>query len=234
MRVSIVWYIIFGLLVMWGISDLTLNSNSSLYVDGALEYLPYFLITSGLGGILFLKITSRRYETIGNYQVTIFGFWFYTILFGLSVWVLWIPIRNGTLSNFEFTFIGLALLFLAIRRLYKFRKFRLEKKHARRENFDDEERRRRENFDDEERRRRENFDEKINPPSSNNELNKYYELLELDQSATPTQIKEKYRQLIKFYHPDNFQTYPEKLEFAEKKTKEITEAYENLKNIDLT
>ena len=106
MRVSIVWYIIFGLLVMWGISDLTLNSNSSLYVDGALEYLPYFLITSGLGGILFLKITSRRYETIGNYQVTIFGFWFYTILFGLSVWVLWIPIRNGTLSNFEFTFIG--------------------------------------------------------------------------------------------------------------------------------
>ena len=212
MRVSIVWYIIFGLLVMWGISDLTLNSNSSLYVDGALEYLPYFLITSGLGGILFLKITSRRYETIGNYQVTIFGFWFYTILFGLSVWVLWVPISNGTLSNFEFNFIGLALLFLAIRRLYKFRKFRLENKHT----------------------RQENFDERINPPSSNNELNKYFELLELDPSATSTQIKEKYRQLIKFYHPDNFQMSPEKLAFAEKKTKEITEAYENLKNIDLT
>ena len=212
MRVSIVWYIIFGLLVMWGISDLTLNSNSSLYVDGALEYLPYFLITSGLGGILFLKITSRRYETIGNYQVTIFGFWFYTILFGLSVWVLWVPISNGTLSNFEFNFIGLALLFLAIRRLYKFRKFRLENKHT----------------------RQENFDERINPPSSNNELNKYFELLELDPSATSTQIKEKYRQLIKFYHPDNFQMSPEKLAFAEKKTKEITEAYENLKNMDLT
>ena len=211
MRVSIVWYIIFGLLVMWGISDLTLNSNSSLYVDGALEYLPYFLITSGLGGILFLKITSRRYETIGNYQVTIFGFWFYTILFGLSVWVLWVPISNGTLSNFEFNFIGLALLFLAIRRLYKFRKFRLENKHT----------------------RQENFDERINPPSSNNELNKYFELLELDPSATSTQIKEKYRQLIKFYHPDNFQMSPEKLAFAEKKTKEITEAYENLKNMDL-
>jgi len=223
MRASIVWYIIFGLLVMWGISDLTLKSNSSLYVDGELEYLPYFLITSGLGGILFLKITSRRYETIGNYQVTIFGFWFYTILFGLSVWVLLIPISNGTLSNFEFNFIGLALLFLAIRRLYKFRKLRLEKKHTRRENFDDDG-----------RRRRENFDEKMNPPSSNNELNKYYELLELDPSATPTQIKEKYRQLIKFYHPDNFQLSPEKLEFAEKKTKEITVAYENLKNMDLT
>ena len=27
---------------------------------------------------------------------------------------------------------------------------------------------------------------------------------------------------------------PEKLAFAEKKTKEITEAYENLKNMDLT
>jgi hypothetical protein len=212
MRASIVWYIIFGLLVMWGISDLTLESNSSLYVNGELEYFPYLLITSGLSGILFLKIVSRRYETIGNYQVTIFGFWFYTILFGLSVWVLWVPISNGTLSNFEFNFIGLALLFLAIRRLYKFRKFRLENKHT----------------------RQENFDERINPPSSNNELNKYFELLELDPSATSTQIKEKYRQLIKFYHPDNFQMSPEKLAFAEKKTKEITEAYENLKNMDLT
>jgi uncharacterized membrane protein len=63
-----------------------------------------------------------------------------------------------------------------------------------------------------------------------NKLNKYYKLLELEQSATPIQIKNQYRKLIKFYHPDNFQNTPEKLEHSEQKTKELTYAYENLKN----
>ena len=63
-----------------------------------------------------------------------------------------------------------------------------------------------------------------------NKLNKSYKSLELEQSATAIQIKNQYRKLIKFYHPDNFQKTPEKLEHSEKKTKEITSAYEILKN----
>ena len=63
-----------------------------------------------------------------------------------------------------------------------------------------------------------------------NKIDACYIALELEPSATPIQIRNQYRKLIKFYHPDNFQKTPEKLEHSEKKTKEITYAYEHLKN----
>ena len=65
---------------------------------------------------------------------------------------------------------------------------------------------------------------------STENLKTYYEILELPENASKIQIKNAYRELIKFYHPDMHQNNPEKLARAEKKTKQITEAYEKLKN----
>ncbi len=55
----------------------------------------------------------------------------------------------------------------------------------------------------------------------------YYGSLGLDKSATPQQIKRKYRQLAMMYHPDK-----NKDAQAEQKFKEISQAYEILSNPD--
>lgn len=51
----------------------------------------------------------------------------------------------------------------------------------------------------------------------------YYEVLGVDKSASKTEIKKKYRELAKKYHPDR-----NKEAGAEEKFKEVTEAYETL------
>ncbi|MBR1425328.1 DnaJ domain-containing protein [bacterium] len=63
----------------------------------------------------------------------------------------------------------------------------------------------------------------------NNETNslekKYYKVLELEYGDNFDKIKRNYKRLLKKYHPDLFQNKPEKLETAQKVTKEINEAY---------
>ncbi len=55
----------------------------------------------------------------------------------------------------------------------------------------------------------------------------YYEILGVSKNATQEEIKEAYKELIKKYHPD---VYQGDKTFAEKKTKEINNAYDILSN----
>ena len=55
---------------------------------------------------------------------------------------------------------------------------------------------------------------------------KYYKILGLDSSASDTEVKKKFRELAKKYHPDKNPDNPE----AEDKFKEAAEAYEVLSN----
>lgn len=54
----------------------------------------------------------------------------------------------------------------------------------------------------------------------------YYKVLGIDKKATPEEIKKKYRELANKFHPDKNQGNKE----AEAKFKEISEAYEVLKD----
>ena len=54
----------------------------------------------------------------------------------------------------------------------------------------------------------------------------YYEVLEVPKSASPSEIKKAYLKLAKQHHPDQNTSNPD----AEKKFKEISEAYETLKD----
>lgn len=59
-------------------------------------------------------------------------------------------------------------------------------------------------------------------------MKNYYEILEVNENASPEVIEKAYKTLAKKYHPD---TWPrDKMFFAESKFKEITEAYEILSN----
>lgn len=55
----------------------------------------------------------------------------------------------------------------------------------------------------------------------------YYEILKVSKNATSEEIKGSYKNLVKKYHPD---LYVGDKEFAEKKIKEINEAYDILSN----
>lgn len=57
-------------------------------------------------------------------------------------------------------------------------------------------------------------------------MKNYYEILEVNQKASTEIIEKAYKVLIKKYHPDT--VTKEKEEFAEKKIKEINEAYKVL------
>lgn len=55
----------------------------------------------------------------------------------------------------------------------------------------------------------------------------YYEILKIPKTASDRQIKSSYKELVKKYHPD---LYVGDKNFAEKKMKEINEAYDILSN----
>ena len=67
----------------------------------------------------------------------------------------------------------------------------------------------------------------------------FYQVLEINQNATPDEIKKAYKKLVLKYHPDKSSQNGINKEEAEKKFKEIGEAYEILsdpkkrKNYDL-
>ena len=59
-------------------------------------------------------------------------------------------------------------------------------------------------------------------------MKNYYEILEVNKKASKEIIDKAYKVLIKKYHPDLFEG--EKQQYAERKTKEINEAYHVLSN----
>jgi tetratricopeptide (TPR) repeat protein len=64
---------------------------------------------------------------------------------------------------------------------------------------------------------------------TNNNLEIYYQILELKTTATLTEIKQAYRQKARKWHPDRFVNHPENQQEAEEKFKEINQAYDILK-----
>ncbi len=60
-------------------------------------------------------------------------------------------------------------------------------------------------------------------------FDKYYKILDLKNNATDDEVKKAYRKLAVKWHPDK---NPDNKELAEKKFKEISEAYEILTNKD--
>jgi hypothetical protein len=65
---------------------------------------------------------------------------------------------------------------------------------------------------------------------SESTLKKFYDVLDIGENATSLEIKNAYRNWIKFYHPDKFENKPpEDKERALIKTKKIREAYEELR-----
>jgi len=63
-----------------------------------------------------------------------------------------------------------------------------------------------------------------------NPTDHYYEILGLSPGASPRQIKNTYRNLVKRWHPDHWGHDPALQQEAEEKLKEINEAYEFLKD----
>ncbi|QDL11280.1 molecular chaperone DnaJ [Brasilonema octagenarum UFV-E1] len=60
-------------------------------------------------------------------------------------------------------------------------------------------------------------------------INDAYSILELKPGASPTQVKQAYRKLVKIWHPDRF-SHPHQKQEAEEKIKQINEAYDKLKS----
>jgi tetratricopeptide (TPR) repeat protein len=61
-----------------------------------------------------------------------------------------------------------------------------------------------------------------------NEINEYYEILGLRPGASPGEIKQAYRDLIKVWHPDRFAHDVRLQQKAQEKTKEINDAYQRI------
>jgi curved DNA-binding protein CbpA len=61
-------------------------------------------------------------------------------------------------------------------------------------------------------------------------VEKYYKTLDLSTSATASEIRQAYRDLVKVWHPDRFANDIKLQKKAEEKLKEINVAYENIIN----
>jgi len=58
------------------------------------------------------------------------------------------------------------------------------------------------------------------------DIQRYFEILELDSKASSDEVKQAYRDLVNVWHPDRFHGNPRLKQKAEEKLKEINEAYE--------
>ena len=64
-------------------------------------------------------------------------------------------------------------------------------------------------------------------------MESYYAILEIEESATPEEIKHAYRLLLEVWHPDRFHHRPTLLAKAGQKTGKINAAFETLSNLEL-
>lgn len=62
------------------------------------------------------------------------------------------------------------------------------------------------------------------------DLDRYYEMFELEPEASPERVKQAYRDLVRIWHPDRFSHDPRLQHKAQERLKEINEAYERLLN----
>ena len=60
------------------------------------------------------------------------------------------------------------------------------------------------------------------------DINKCYEILEVNKDATPDQVKQAYKDLVNIWHPDRVSNNPRLKQKAEDKLKEINTAYEKV------
>ncbi len=61
---------------------------------------------------------------------------------------------------------------------------------------------------------------------------RYYDILGVQYDASPLEVKEAYRDLVKVWHPDRFRNENQRLQQrANKKLKEINDAFEKLKSV---
>ena len=64
-------------------------------------------------------------------------------------------------------------------------------------------------------------------------MNKYYDILGIKNGASTEEIRQAYRDLVKVWHPDRFINDQRLQKMANEKLKEIIDAYEKLKGINL-
>ncbi len=55
-----------------------------------------------------------------------------------------------------------------------------------------------------------------------------YKIFNLSYGCTKEELKDSYRNLLKKYHPDNFEGFPETQKMAERKTRELISAFNKL------
>jgi hypothetical protein len=60
------------------------------------------------------------------------------------------------------------------------------------------------------------------------DLNRYYEILDLKPGASPEEVKQAYKDLVSVWHPDRFSHNPRLQQKAQEKLKEINQAYEEI------
>ena len=83
-----------------------------------------------------------------------------------------------------------------------------------------------------EKNAREDDTEETMEADETNSLKNYYTILDLNENATSTEIKDAYRILAKQWHPDKH-TSLEGKQFAEVRMKEINQAYEKLRKFGM-
>ena len=60
-------------------------------------------------------------------------------------------------------------------------------------------------------------------------IRRSFEILELHQTATEGEARQAYKDIVNVWHPDRFYNNPRLKQKAEKKLKEVNEAYETIK-----
>lgn len=61
-------------------------------------------------------------------------------------------------------------------------------------------------------------------------MKKYFDIFELDETASIAELEQAYKELSKAWRPENFQNFPRHRRKAELKLQEINEAYKALKS----